>query len=72
MIATPGPLRGHVVDWISLRTPDGKMLFPIFNLADSAITCGGVLGALLALRGIEFDGTRPRTGHAAESSEPAA
>ena len=30
----------------------------MFNLADSAIVCGGVLGALLALRGIDLDGTR--------------
>ena len=32
--------------------------WPVFNVADSAIVCGGILGALLALRGIEFDGTR--------------
>ncbi|WP_409332718.1 signal peptidase II [Trujillonella humicola] len=53
----PGPLRGGVVDFISVFGPGGEF-FPIFNVADSAITCGGVLGALLALRGIEFDGSR--------------
>jgi signal peptidase II len=37
--------------------PDGEM-WPVFNVADSAIVCGGILGALLALRGIDFDGTR--------------
>ncbi len=53
----PGFLRGGVVDFISVFAPGGDV-FPIFNVADSAITCGGVLGAVLALRGIEFDGSR--------------
>jgi signal peptidase II len=56
---TPGFLRGGVVDFISVFAPDGHA-FPVFNVADSAITCGGILGVLLALRGIEFDGTRGR------------
>ncbi len=58
LFRSPGPLRGHVVDWISLRTPDGRMLFPIFNLADSGIVCGGILAVVLALLGYEMDGTR--------------
>lgn len=53
----PGFLRGGVVDYLSVFGPDGEM-WPIFNVADSAIVCGGILGALLALRGIDFDGTR--------------
>jgi len=53
----PGFLRGGVVDFISVFAPDARA-FPVFNMADSAIVCGGILGALLALRGIEFDGTR--------------
>ena len=48
----PGPFQGHVVDWIEL--PD----WPVFNLADSAIVCAGVLVVLLALRGIRLDGTK--------------
>jgi signal peptidase II len=55
----PGFLRGGVVDWISVFGPNGEH-YPIFNVADSAIVCGGVLGALLALRGIEFDGSRAK------------
>jgi signal peptidase II len=53
----PGFLRGGVVDFLSVFGPDGDV-WPVFNVADSAIVCGGVLGALLALRGIDFDGTR--------------
>jgi signal peptidase II len=46
----PGPFRGHVVDWIKLPH------WPVFNIADSAIVCGGVIVVLLALRGIDVDG----------------
>jgi len=70
LFRSPGPLRGHVVDWISLRTPDGKMLFPIFNLADSGIVCGGILAVLLAVLGREMDGTRTRTGRPPDPVEP--
>jgi signal peptidase II len=55
----PGFLRGGVVDFVSVFAPDGEV-YPIFNVADSAIVCGGLLGAVLALRGVEFDGTRAR------------
>jgi signal peptidase II len=53
----PGPLQGHVVDMVSPFAPDGRA-FAVFNLADSAISCGGVLLVLLALLGRELDGTR--------------
>jgi len=62
LFRSPAPLRGWVVDWISLRSPDGRMLFPIFNLADSGIVCGGILAVLLALLGVEMDGTRGTRG----------
>ena len=55
----PGVLQGGVVDFISVFGPDGRV-WPIFNAADSAIVCGGILGAVLALRGVEFDGSRAR------------
>ena len=48
---SPGPFRGWVVDWIQLPH------WPVFNLADSAITCGVVLFVLLAVRGHRLDGT---------------
>ena len=56
----PGFLRGGVVDFVSLFAPDGSV-WPVFNLADSAIVCGGILGVLLTIRGVEFDGSRGRT-----------
>ncbi|WP_235036536.1 signal peptidase II [Actinomadura sp. K4S16] len=52
LLRAPAPLKGHVVDWIQLPH------WPVFNLADSAIVCGGVLAVLLAARGLQVDGTR--------------
>jgi signal peptidase II len=52
LLRSPGPLRGHVVDWIMLPH------WPVFNLADSSIVCGGVLAVLLAIRGMHIDGSR--------------
>jgi signal peptidase II len=54
---SPGFARGHVVDFIEyLKFP--FIDFPIFNVADSAITTAAVLIALLGLRGIAVDGSR--------------
>jgi signal peptidase II len=49
---SPGLFRGWVVDWIELPH------WPVFNLADSAIVCGGILAVLLSARGLRLDGTR--------------
>jgi len=57
LFRAPGPGRGHVVDWISLFADDGHV-WPVFNLADSAIVCGAVLAAIVALLGIDLDGSR--------------
>jgi signal peptidase II len=56
---SPGFLRGHVVDFVSLFEPDGQH-FAVFNVADSGITCGAVVLVLTALFGIEMDGRRSR------------
>ena len=48
----PGFARGHVVDFIEVPH------WPVFNVADSAITLAAVLIVLLALRGIGVDGRR--------------
>jgi signal peptidase II len=55
----PGPLQGHVVDFVSLFAPNGEA-WPIFNVADSAICVGAVLIVLLSLLGRDYDGTRTR------------
>jgi signal peptidase II len=52
LLRSPGPLRGHVVDFI--EPPH----FAVFNLADSAIVIGGCLMLLLSFRGLHPDGTR--------------
>jgi len=49
---SPGLFRGWVVDWIQVPH------WPVFNLADSAIVCGGILAVLLSARGIRLDGQR--------------
>ncbi|MFC9931827.1 signal peptidase II [Streptomyces sp. NPDC127190] len=49
----PGVFRGHVVDFISVEH------FAVFNLADSAIVCGGALVVLLSFLGTSLDGSPP-------------
>jgi signal peptidase II len=46
---SPGPLRGHVVDFLSVGW------WPVFNVADSAVVCGAVLLVGLSMFGIDFD-----------------
>jgi signal peptidase II len=60
---SPGVFQGHVVDWI--RLPH----FAVFNLADSAITIGGVLAVLLALLGRQLDGSVVGRRHAGNRRE---
>ncbi|ASQ95493.1 hypothetical protein CGL27_22620 [Streptomyces sp. 11-1-2] len=45
MIRSPGPLRGAVIDWITLDARG-----PVFNLADVALITGTLLTAALLLR----------------------
>jgi signal peptidase II len=59
----PGPGRGAVVDFIDFR------VWPVFNLADSAIVCGGLLAVLLTMRGIELDGSRKSEDPAGDPAE---
>ncbi len=50
----PGPLRGHVVDFLMLPH------WPVFNVADMCINVAAGLIILQATRGIRLDGTRER------------
>ena len=61
----PGPLRGHVVDFLSVGW------WPVFNVADSAVVCGAVLLVGLSMFGFDFDtdGKRPAEAEPA-SPEP--
>jgi signal peptidase II len=64
LLRSPGAFRGDVVDWIQLPH------WPVFNVADSAIVCGGVLAVLLAARGYRLDGTRDGSAGPAELAGP--
>ena len=48
---SPGIFEGAVVDFIAPKH------FAVFNLADSAIVCGGILIVLLSFKGLDPDGT---------------
>ncbi|RJQ77985.1 signal peptidase II [Amycolatopsis panacis] len=60
LFRAPGPLHGHVIDFISAFAPNGQG-FAIFNIADSAICVGGALIVLLSLLGKDYDGTSTRS-----------
>lgn len=53
----PGVFVGHVVDMVSLFDPYGQV-WPVFNVADSALVSGVVLAVVLELTGRQRDGTR--------------
>ncbi|MEV0394359.1 signal peptidase II [Polymorphospora rubra] len=53
----PGPFLGHVIDMVSVFDPRGQV-FPIFNLADSALVCGVLFAIFLEFTGRQRDGTR--------------
>lgn len=56
LFRAPGPLQGHVVDFLSLFAPDGSV-WPVFNVADSGIVTGGVLVVLMSVLGRDYDGS---------------
>jgi signal peptidase II len=45
----PGPLRGHVVDFLSVGW------WPVFNVADPSVVGGAILLVVLSIFGFDFD-----------------
>ena len=52
LLREPGPLRGHVVDFLMLPH------WPVFNVADVCINLAAALILVQAFRGVRLDGTR--------------
>ncbi|HET7326443.1 MAG TPA: signal peptidase II [Nocardioidaceae bacterium] len=52
LVRDPGPLRGHVVDFLELPN------WPVFNVADSAIVVAAVLIVVQSVRGVSLDGRK--------------
>ncbi|MDQ3627726.1 MAG: signal peptidase II [Actinomycetota bacterium] len=50
----PGFMRGHVVDFLELPS------WPVFNIADVAITTAAILVVVQSLRGVTLEGIRER------------
>jgi signal peptidase II len=63
LFRAPGPLRGHVIDFLMLPN------WPVFNVADICIDVAAALILLQAFRGIRIDGGRaePEPGPEPES-----
>jgi len=60
---SPGPLRGHVVDFFMFPN------FPVFNVADICINIAAATIIIQALRGIRVDGLRHQDVDEAEAAE---
>ncbi|MGH3457356.1 signal peptidase II [Aeromicrobium sp.] len=52
ILREPGPLRGHVVDFLHLTH------WPVFNVADIALTFAAITIILRTWRGVALDGSR--------------
>jgi signal peptidase II len=48
----PGPLRGHVIDFLQLPN------WPVFNVADICINIAAAVIIVQAIRGVRIDGTK--------------
>jgi signal peptidase II len=62
MLREPGPLRGHVVDFLMLPN------WPVFNVADIGINLAAAVILVQAVRGVRIDGTREADDAPADAS----
>lgn len=65
LFRAPGPLRGHVVDFLELPN------WPIFNVADMSLVGSAILAVILTLRGVEFTEVKQADGQPQDALDPA-
>ncbi len=58
----PGPLRGHVVDFLSVGW------WPVFNVADPSVVGGAILLVVLSIFGFDFDSVGRRKADGKDSA----
>ncbi|WP_121252585.1 signal peptidase II [Nocardioides ferulae] len=64
LLRSPGPLRGHVIDFLMLPN------WPVFNVADICINAAAGLILVQAFRGIRVDGSRHDDDEAGATDDP--
>lgn len=61
---SPGPMRGHVIDFLQIPH------WPVFNLADCCVCVGAALIVVQSVRGIHLDGRRDDHPDGDERADP--